>query len=368
MKAGGIRAILCSLTIGLALTASVWAETRGVTVTPGTAKPPASLAAPAPAAPGASAALDPVHGQGCYTFGDDQTPAQAKKAALALARQQAVEGYRVYVQSASTVKNFQLEDDLIQNVSAGMLQDVQVEKTEKKDQEICITIAARISPVKLEELIQQRAKAKDVAQTAQAPLLTAGSAFGLRLWTNKPDGSFVEGDPLIVSLQSDRDGYLKLDYFQADGTVVHLVPNVFGGEAFIRAGQTYTFGGPGGREAFTIQGPFGSETIKALVSSQPFDRSLAAANPVEESRGYLNNLQVATRGIKVGAGAAAAPPQWSEAALGLITNSKTVVDYDAALPRVRGLRKLSSPPPPAKPVSTTGTVGQRPSDQDQPRP
>lgn len=350
------------LLLSLPLAAPAFAEQRGVNVKKG-------HGATAPAKESIDrGTLEPVRGQDCYTYGDDDTPAKAKKTALALARQRAVESYRVYVQSAATVKNFQLEEDLIQSVSAAMLQDEKIEKQEQKDREICFTITAKIDPAKMEELIQQKIKAKDVAQAAQAPLLTSGSTFGLKVWTNKLQGSYVEGEPLVVSVQSDRDGYLKLDYFQADGTVVHLVPNIYGGEAFIKAGQTYSFGGPGGRETFTIQGPFGSETIKALVSSQPFNRSLAAANPVEESRGYLNSLQVATRGIKVEAGTAASPPQWSEAALGLVTNSKAVADYDAALPRVRGLRKLTSPPPPAKPVSTTGTVGQRPPDQDPPRP
>jgi len=342
------------------MAAPAFAEQRGVAVEKG-----AGSTSSAKDSPGT---LESVRGQDCYTYGDDDTPAKAKKTALALARQRAVESYRVYVQSAATVKNFQLEEDLIQSVSAAMLQDEKVEKQEQKDREICFTITAKINPAKMEELIRQKVKAKDVAQTAQAPLLTAGSAFGLRVWTNKADGAFVEGEPLVLSVQSDRDGYLKLDYFQADGTVVHLVPNVYGGEAFIKAGQTYTFGGPGGREAFTIQGPFGSETIKALVSSQPFDRALSASRNVEDSRGYLGNLQSATRGVKVEAGSGAGPAQWAEASVGLLTNSKAVVDYDAGLPQVRGLRKLSSPPPPAKPVSTTGTIGQRPPEQETPRP
>lgn len=145
----------------------------------------------------------------------------------------------------------------------------------------------------------------------------------------------MEGDHLIVSVQSDRDGYLKLDYFQADGTVVHLVPNIYGGEAFIKAGQPYTFGGPGGRETFTIDGPFGAETIKAIVSNQPFDQSLASSRNVEESRGYLRGLQAATRGVTVEGGAGA---QWAEAAVGLTTTSKAVKDYACDLAGARGVK------------------------------
>jgi hypothetical protein len=198
-----------------------------------------------------------------------ETLAQAKKAARTLAEEQAVKSHRVYVQSASTVKNFQLEEDLIQSASAAELKDVQVEKGEEKGREFCVTITAKVSPVKLEDLIRQKLNAKETAQTAQAPLLSGSSAFRLRVWTNNPNGSYVEGEPLIVSVQSDRDTYLKLDYYQADGTVVHLVPNVYGGNAFIKAGQTYSFGGPDGREAFTITGPFGTEVIKVIAGTQP---------------------------------------------------------------------------------------------------
>ena len=129
-----------------------------------------------PASPAGS--LDSVRGVGCYTYGDNETPAQAKKSAIALAQDQAVKSYRVYVQSSSTVKNFQLEDDLIQSASAGVLQDVQIEKQEKKEQEICVTITARISPVKLENLIQQKTTAKDVAQTAAIPLVASNNRSG----------------------------------------------------------------------------------------------------------------------------------------------------------------------------------------------
>lgn len=284
--------------------------------------------------------LDTVRGLGCYTYGDNETPAHAKKAAMALAQEQAVKSYRVYVQSSSTVKNFQLEDDLIQTASAGMLQDVQIEKQDKKEQEICIAVTAKINPVKMDELIQQKTKAKDVAQTAAAPLLTGGTGFGLKVWTNKEPGtSFVEGESLVISVQSDRDAYLKLDYYQADGTVVHLVPNMFGGQAFVRAGQTYTFGGANSLEKFEVSAPFGAETIKAIGSTQPLDQSFASTNKTEESRGYLNNLQFATRGITVKQGTdQAGVTQWSEASVGLTTASKAAVEYSATLASARGAK------------------------------
>lgn len=283
---------------------------------------------PSPVGAEPGGALEPVRGQGCYSYGDDDTPAKAKKASLALARENAVSSHHVYVQSASTVKNFQLEDDVIQAASAAMLQDVRIEKQEQKDREVCTVITAKISPVKLNDLIKQQTQAKDLAQAAETPLLAGGSSFGVKVWTNKHAGRFVEGDLLVVSVQSDRDGYLKLDYYQADGTVVHLIPNVFGGDAFVKAGQVYTFGGPGTRETFTVQGPFGAETIKALVSTQPFHSSFAATRNVDDSREYLGTLRVATRGVKVGGGSDTA--LWAEAATALTTASKARLEHAGA--------------------------------------
>ena len=183
--------------------------------------------------------LETVRGTGCYSYGDNETPAQAKRAAMTIAQEQAVRSHRVFVESTSTVRKFQLEDDLIQTVSAGMLEQIRVENEEKKGQEICLTVTAKLSPVSFEDLIKQRANAKHVAQVAQTPLMPQSQGFGLRVWVDKADGHYIEGDRLVVYVQSERDAYLKLDYFMADGCVVHLVPNVYRGQALIRGGQTY---------------------------------------------------------------------------------------------------------------------------------
>lgn len=215
----------------------------------------------------AAQALETVSGTGCYTYGDDQTPALAKRAALALAQEQAVRSHHVFVQSASTVKNFQLDEDVVTTASTGMLQQIQIGKPEQKGQEICIAITAKISPVKLEEVIQQKAKAKKVAEAAQIPLLTEGSSFELQLWTNKQAGAvYVEGDDLEISVRSNRDAFLKVDYYQADGTVIHLVPNMFIDDAFMQAGKTYTFGGRHSRSGFRITGPFGARSGTRFIT------------------------------------------------------------------------------------------------------
>ena len=277
---------------------------------------------PAKAAEGIAGgkSLETVTGEGCYAYGDNETPAQAKQAAQTIAQEKAVRSHRVFVQSASKVKNFQLEDNVIQTASAGMLEQIKVEKEEKKaGQEICVRISAKLSPLSIDEMIRQKINAADIAEeAAKSKVLSSVSGFGVRVWTNKTDGRFIEGDRLIVYVAPERDGYLKLDYFQADGTVVHLVPNLFSGQVMVKAGQTYVFGDDTSQQHFLIQSPYGNETVKAMLSAQPVEIAMTADQPIEDSRDYLKKLKSGTRGVGL---------VGIEQAVSLVTVSKTVKEY-----------------------------------------
>ena len=262
--------------------------------------------------------LETVRGSGCYKFGDEETPAKARRGATAIAQEQAIRSHRVFVESSTRVKNFQLEEDLIQTASAAMLENIQIEKEERKAQEICITLTAKISPVSVEDMIRQRVGAKEIAQTAQSTLVPKQQSFGLKVWTNKTTGQFSEGEKLVIYVQSDRDGYLKLDYFQADGTVAHLVPNVYRGQAFIKGGKKYAFGDETSPEQFVIGVPYGTEAVKAIVGVRPFEAELNSEEAVSDSRTYLNGLQSGLRGINVVAAAASVE---------LTTESQVVSEY-----------------------------------------
>jgi len=87
-----------------------------------------------------------VQGKACYAFGDDETPKMAKKKAEIFARERAVSGYRVWVESSSKVKDYELQEELIQSISAGMLHKVTIAKEVWDGREICIEISAEIDP------------------------------------------------------------------------------------------------------------------------------------------------------------------------------------------------------------------------------
>lgn len=258
--------------------------------------------------------LETVRGHACYGFGDDQTPAQARRGAMIKAQEDAVRNHGVFVKSSSRIKNFQLEEDIIQTTSAAMLQEVTIEKEERKPQELCITLRAKISPISVEDMIKQRIAAKEIAQEVKTTLVPSQPKFGLKVWTNKPSGHFTEGEKLIVYVQSERDAYLKLDYFQADGTVTHLVPNLYRGQAFITGGKTYSFGDEASPEQYIINEPYGVEAIKAITGVRPFEAAADEAGATGDSRNYLGQL----RGIKVVA---------ATSSVELNTTSRTVAEY-----------------------------------------
>jgi len=278
-----------------------------------------------------SAPREPVQGKACYSFGDDETPTLAKKKAEAFARERAVSGYRVWVESSSKVKNFQLQQDLIHTFAAGMLHKVVIDEEVWEGREICIALSAEIDPQDIVTEVARRQDQQVIKDEVTSEAFNPDTAFGLRIWLNKADGRYVEGDYLIIKVKAERDAYLKLDYFQANGTVVHLVPNLFRGQAFIQKGQTYIFGGEESPERFLIIGPFGDEVIKAVASAQPFVETLTSKENVSESHAYVKTLKKGLsvqpgfkgtqRGIRIMSGASAS----------LYTTSREVLDFKKAL-------------------------------------
>ena len=256
-----------------------------------TVAPPSSFSAT-----DSTQAKETVRASECYRYGDDETFIKARETAISIALKHAIRSHRVFVESSTRVKNFQLDDDIIATTSVAMLKETTVEKEERKPQEVCVTVTASLNTNSAEELIRQRLAAKEVAIEAKAAVVPAQQDFGLKVWTNKSTNSFVEGERLIIYVKSDRDAFLKLDYFQANETVAHLVPNKYRGQGHITGGKTYAFGDETSPEHFIVQEPYGDEVIKAIASLIPFDLSNEPVEGISDSRAYIKtNL----RGIKL---------------------------------------------------------------------
>ncbi|WP_089940134.1 DUF4384 domain-containing protein [Candidatus Entotheonella palauensis] len=110
-----------------------------------------------------------------------------------------------------------------------------------------------------------------------------GGAFGLEVWSNKAQGkAYAEGEKLILYVRSESRAFLRIDYYQANGKIVHLLPDpLISNQA--RAGQRFTIGGSGSTFQFKVAPPFGTEMLTVMASQKPINR------PTETETGELND-------------------------------------------------------------------------------
>lgn len=117
-----------------------------------------------------------------------------------------------------------------------------------------------------------------------------GGDFQLQVWTNKgADRVYTEGEKLLVHILADRSAYLQVDYYQADGQVVHLLPNALEPND-IKSGQVFTLGKSDQTFQFEIAPPFGVEMLTVLASQVPLEIQRGMPN-IELATRYLKHLE-----------------------------------------------------------------------------
>lgn len=104
----------------------------------------------------AQAKTEKLKGHWCYGYGDSETLTQAREKALALARQNAIESYQVFVESSSQVSEGVLSKELIKSVAAGSLKNVKITKQIEKNRTVCIDLTASLDPAEMKKLIKER--------------------------------------------------------------------------------------------------------------------------------------------------------------------------------------------------------------------
>ncbi len=97
---------------------------------------------------------DTITGHYCYTYGDNESLKEAREITRALAVRNAIESYRAFITSASTVKNFQLTNDLVQIISSGYLRDIKTVEHKEEGRTICEEIRASISAQAIESIVK----------------------------------------------------------------------------------------------------------------------------------------------------------------------------------------------------------------------
>jgi hypothetical protein len=113
--------------------------------------------------------------------------------------------------------------------------------------------------------------------------------FQLGVWTDKGmDAVYVEGETLMVYILPETNAYLQVDYYQVDGKVVHLLPNV-GESNFVKGGAPYIIGkSKSGKYKFVVGAPFGEELLVVVASQKPIKVMTPAM--IEPAKPYIKRL------------------------------------------------------------------------------
>jgi predicted Ser/Thr protein kinase len=106
------------------------------------------------------------------------------------------------------------------------------------------------------------------------------------LQVKAPEGQLVEGEPLVVSVATPGyDSYVNIDYYQLDGSVVHMVPSPRAPDNQAPPNYAATVGSAGD---WVIAKPFGTELVVLLITPAPLFNAL---RPESEARAdYLHAL------------------------------------------------------------------------------
>lgn len=131
----------------------------------------------------------------------------------------------------------------------------------------------------------------DILRPATRRFGTSGPDLGLGL---KGGATHLRRDEFLIPVVTmpEFGGYLQLDYFASDGSLLHMHQGAGEyGRPYLAYGTT-DFGDPiSGAKGWQVDVPFGTDMIVAIATDKPlFDKPRAESEPPV---GYLRDLQAA---------------------------------------------------------------------------
>ncbi len=252
----------------LTLTANVYAQQfRGVSVVPDEEK------------------RSTIHEVDGYAYLSEQmTLAQVRNAAIITAKRQAVERAKTYIESITTVENFEVTQDRIKGKSHGSvtvleMKDLGVEDNTRYHVWIRAEVEYGIKPSGEQAGGNLSADLSGTHLDPHAPLT-------VKVWTSKKE--YRAGDHIIVYMQGNRDFYARIVDITSNGDIIQLLPNEYRQQDRFEAGRVYKIPGEGDR--FVV---YASEVPLGNVVMRSAGAGLGAFGGTRESLG------IRTRGISV---------------------------------------------------------------------
>lgn len=155
-----------------------------------------------------------VEGEYSYTYGDNESLLEAKNLCYSMALRNAIEGYSIFISSTTTVKNLQLRNDLIQIISSGYLEDLQVLEEKIKGRNIYYKISAFVRPKVVQDILQRKLRAVE-SQQSIAGIVENNDIKVLSI--KKRTGSFPMVDVVVQAKKNVVFANIHITYFDDEG-------------------------------------------------------------------------------------------------------------------------------------------------------
>jgi len=128
----------------------------------------------------------------------------------------------------------------------------------------------------------------------------ADPGFRIRVWAKKP--RYRVGERAVLNFQADRDAYVTLFNLGTSGKLTLLYPNPFAQNNFVRAGEIVQFPRMADPFEYVIEGPRGTERIKAIATTRPLALSgvqLSNGRFASWEPGNTRDIGILTRDLAV---------------------------------------------------------------------
>ena len=202
--------------------------------------------------------------EGSACMGDDKSRKQTETAALTEAKRNAVESVKTYVSSATEVKDFELQKDLVSAYANATVSVIEtLEKAWYKDpaQGDCYKIK-----LKAEVIPDEKAMKKANEKASDAILDDPSLPLAVKVWTDK--AAYRTGEKIKINIKGNKPFFARVIYRDAAKTSLQLLPNPYRQDNYFQGGVIYEI--PSGNDKFELEvnPPFGEENIMVLPASR----------------------------------------------------------------------------------------------------
>jgi len=246
--------------------------------------------------------------EGSACMGDDKSRKQTETLAMSDAKRIAIESVQTYVSSATEVKDFELQKDLVSayaNATVKVIEDMEKGWYKDPAQGDCYKVKIKTEVIPDEKAMK---KLPDTALDDPSLPLT------VKVWSDKE--TYSKGEKIKIYLKGNKPFFARVIYRDAGNNNLQLLPNPYRQDNYFQGGVTYAI--PSGTDKFELEvnPPFGEESIMIYSSvSELGDLNLKQEGGVYAVKTKPLDIGIKTRSIKikdVSLGNAQQPAEFSE--------------------------------------------------------